>query len=56
MSYAMSGLRRALYGGEPPAGVEPGWTGPVTDLTVLGTTCLVLLALACWVASRRTKA
>jgi daunorubicin resistance ABC transporter membrane protein len=56
MSYAMSGLRRALYGGSPPADVAPGWSGPVVELAVLAVSCVVLLALAGWVASRRAKA
>jgi daunorubicin resistance ABC transporter membrane protein len=53
MTYAMSGLRRAFYGGSPPSGVELSWSSTGLELAVLGGTTVALLALACWVASRR---
>jgi len=53
MSYAMAGLRRALYGGAPPAGVIPSWSGAAEEFLVLAVAALLLLALACRVATRR---
>jgi len=53
MSYAMSGLRRALYGGAPPPGTVPSWSGPGQELLVLAVAAALLLALACRAAARR---
>jgi daunorubicin resistance ABC transporter membrane protein len=53
MSYAMSALRRAFYGGAPPDGVSLSGAGPLTELAVLAATTALLLGLACWVASRK---
>jgi daunorubicin resistance ABC transporter membrane protein len=56
LSYVMSGLRRALYGSTPPPATELPWSTPALDLTVILGTTLLLLAGACWVASRPQKA
>jgi daunorubicin resistance ABC transporter membrane protein len=53
MSYAMSGLRRALYGGDMPAGVGPAGIAVSLELLVLLVTTITLLAAACWVARRK---
>jgi len=53
MSYAMSGLRRALYGGALPDGLSPIGASATTEFAILLTTTLLLVAAACWVASRR---
>jgi daunorubicin resistance ABC transporter membrane protein len=52
MSYAMSGLRRALYGGQPPAGVGLAGSTPALEIGVLVLTAVAVLALAAWVARR----
>jgi len=56
MSYAMSGLRRAMYGGPLPAGVDIAGAGPLLEFTVLGITAAVMVAVACRVASRKNAA
>jgi daunorubicin resistance ABC transporter membrane protein len=53
LSYTMSGLRRALYGGVPPTATELPWSSPTLDLAVILGSTLLLLVGACWVASRR---
>lgn len=53
MTYAMSGLRRALYGGALPEGVVPSWSGPALELLVPAVAAALMLVLACWVAVRR---
>lgn len=54
MSYAMSALRRALYGGALPPGVELSGAGAAFELAVLGATAAAMLALAAWIARRRS--
>jgi daunorubicin resistance ABC transporter membrane protein len=54
MSYAMSGLRRALYGGHPPDGVALSGASALTEFAVLAGTTALLLWLACWVTSRKS--
>jgi daunorubicin resistance ABC transporter membrane protein len=56
MTYAMAGLRRALYGGELPAGVELSWSAPWIEMAALVATAALTLALASWVAARRPVA
>lgn len=54
MSYAMAGVRRALYGGALPEGVGlPGSTAGL-ELLVVSATTVILLAAACRVAGRRS--
>jgi len=52
MSYAMSGLRRALYGHDLPAGVGLTGSSAAIEIAVLTVTTVAVLALACWVARR----
>jgi ABC-2 type transport system permease protein len=52
MSYSMSGLHRALYGGAPPAGVGLAGSSATLEIAVLLATTLAVLGLACWVARR----
>jgi len=56
MTYAMAGLRRALYGGALPAGVSLPWSSPWLELAALAAATAATLALACWVAARRPVA
>lgn len=52
MSYAVDGLRRALYGGVPPRGTEV--TGSMAlDVAVIGLFAAASLAAAVWVCYRR---
>jgi ABC-2 type transport system permease protein len=52
MSYAMSGLRRALYGDNLPAGVGLTGSSALLELAVLAVATGAVLVLACWVARR----
>jgi len=52
MSYAMSGLRRALYGNDLPPGVGLIGSSAALEIIVLLVTTTVILGLACWVAKR----
>jgi ABC-type polysaccharide/polyol phosphate export permease len=56
MSYAMSALRRALYGAAPPEGVIPSWSGAGQEWIVLSAAAFLTLLLAGWVAARRPLA
>ncbi len=53
MSYAMSALRRALYGGEVPGGLVLRGSSPLLEATVLALTTALLLLFAVWVARRK---
>ena len=52
MSYAMSGLHRALYGGDPPPGVGLSGSSATVEIAVLLVTTVAVLGLASWVARR----
>jgi daunorubicin resistance ABC transporter membrane protein len=53
LSYAMSALRRSLYGGTAPESVMPSWAGPTKELLVLFVAATTALSIAAWVAQRR---
>lgn len=53
LTYAVEGLRRALYGGAAPAGVGLEGGSLAVDLAVVGGFASLALALAAWTASRR---
>lgn len=52
MSYAMSGLHRALYGGKPPTGIGLAGSSAALEIAVLLVTTIAVLSLASWVARR----
>lgn len=52
LSYAMAGMRRGFYGGQPPPDVAPLWSTAARELGVMGLTTLALLGLAAWAARR----
>jgi len=52
MSYAVAAFRRAMYGGETPAGLV-FTSSAALELCVLGGCAAASLALAVWVCSRR---
>lgn len=54
MTYAVSGLRRALYGGALPAGTEVHAGGAGLEWLVLAATAALTLAIGCRVVTRRT--
>lgn len=56
MSYAMSGLRRALYGSGAPEAAIPSWASPGQELLVISVAAVLMLFLASWVAVRRPLA
>lgn len=56
MTYAVSGLRRAMHGGTLPAGTAPGTAGGMTEFTVLVLAAAVLIAVAAWAVRRRPAA
>ena len=56
MTYAVSGLRRAMHGGALPAGTSPGSVGGIVELAVLAIATLVLIAIAVWAVRRRPAA
>lgn len=53
MSWAVSGVRRALHGGALPPGTSPNGGGPFPELAVGLASAAVLVALAAAVARRR---
>jgi len=55
LSYALAGVRRALYGGQLPDGLGLPGVGALLEFSVVGGAALVFVALASWVSSRRTS-
>ena len=55
LSYGVSGVRRALHGGVLPAGTGFGAGGGVVEWVADVTFAAACLALAAWVASRRSE-
>jgi ABC-2 type transport system permease protein len=53
LTYAVEGLRRALYGGDLPAGLGVAGSSAALELGVVAAFALVALTAATWAASRR---
>jgi hypothetical protein len=54
MTYALSGVRRALYGGELPHGLVLTGSGALLEFSVVAAVAVTFVVLASWVCSRRT--
>jgi hypothetical protein len=53
MTYAVSAVRRGLYGGALPAGLLPSWSSAPLELAVTGAFAILSLALATLLCRRR---
>ena len=55
MTYQMSALRRALYGGQLPDGIAVSPTATGLDLLIVGATAALVLSVAVYATGRRPK-